>query len=225
MKNRLARLIYIKHIKQVLTSKIFFIPLVTVISFFLLFFVVLKELPAIEEKISSFRKRVHTQFCASLATGVPQEKLSPEQKSKFKETAKELPKCGDTLKIVDVETNGSVTVDSSAIRLEATGFSATDCDRAEITLRLVRENKVVWEKKEIDSSCSGSKEEDLVKTYIISLIRPSGLPDLSGAELEACFDLVDKSGGRASQNPVSACEILAFVPQLCQKIPIPNSWR
>jgi hypothetical protein len=223
MKDRLAQLVI--DIKQALTSKLFLVPLLTVISFFLLFFVVLKELPLIEEKILSFKKRAHTQFCASLATGIPQEELSFEQKSKFKEIVKGLPKCGDTLKIVDGETNGLVTSDSLAIRIEASGFSATDCDRAEVTLRLVRENEVVWEKKEIDSSCSESEKEKLVGNYIISLVKPSGLPDLSGTELEACFDLVNKSGGRASQNPVSACKILAFVPQLCQKIPIPNSWR
>lgn len=223
MKNQLVHLSL--YIKQVLASKSFLIPFTILIIFLTLVWQLPKIVPLVNQKFLNFKKGAHLRICSQLATGLPQKEVSPEEKSKFRKIAGELPKCGESLKVLDALTDGAVTTNSSAVKIEASGFFTVDCDRAEITLRLVKENQIVWEKKEVDSSCSASEEGKPGGNYTISLVKPSNLPFLEGTELEVCFDLVNKSGERASQNPVSSCEILAFIPYLCQKIPIPNSWR
>lgn len=209
-------------IKQIITSKILILPL---LAFFIFLLILVCQGLRIDRELNEFKKTLHTRICANLISGVPQKELSEVQRSRLKDLGGSLPRCGDKLSVIDAQTNGPVTPESSQIRVETSGFLATDCDRAEITLRLVKESQVIWEKKEVDSSCSASEEGKPNGNYTISLAKPdNGLP-LEEAELEICFDLINKTGERASQNPVPSCEILAFIPYLCQKIPIPNAWR
>ena len=154
-----------------------------------------------------------------MAVGIPQE-IPETKKEKFGKLT--LPKCGDSL-LIDNGKGQPLTADSSVLHLTATGFEAEECQKAEITLRLVKEGKIIWKKTEIDSSCSVSHKPG--GSYIISLAKPADLPSLENSELELCFDLINKEGGRASQNKPSKCSLLAIYPFLCQKIPNPNAWQ
>lgn len=213
-------------IKQITTSKIFRLQaLVLVVLLLILAAGKVQFLEKVKNKVQLTRRAVHTRFCGSLATGVPQEKLTPEQESRFGKISGEPPRCGDTLTFSDAKTKGPASPASTAINIIASGFQATDCNRAEITLRLTQAEAIVWKKTEIDSSCSSSAEGKPRGNYVIRLEKPGSELPLEGSELEVCFDLINKSGRRASQNPTSTCEILAFTPYLCQKIPIPNGWR
>ena len=211
------------YVSQIITAKIFLISLSLLLLCFGGLFIYQSKIyqrvgQKISQKFTALRKSAHTKLCASLAVGIPQE--TPKTKAKEGKFRKiNLPKCGNVFQITDVA-GGAVTPQSRAVKVTVEGFEAENCDRAEITFRLVREGKVVWKKTEVDSSCSLSGKPN--GSYVLSLPTPQEASQ--GGELELCFDLINKEGGRASQNKPSVCPLLAVHPFLCQKLPLLEGW-